>query len=250
MPAYPPNRRDPSSSRDVYPKRPDTALLSPVTPAVTGIIYPSPVDAPTEVDPTRYRQMHPSDRASSSHRRPEPAEFSVDESVAPSAALQSIDELWDTIREKKAIKMAKERPKVQSLEEIAHDIPAQEQPGVEIPVFESQGSIPQHALKKQKSISSFRESTDGRSIVAEDIHVSFQRNRLVLTWATAEISEWEEDGCIVRDRLERHFNRAIPMPEGTRFEEIQGAMIGRRLTLRYPNMRCYRIEARSRSGES
>lgn len=73
--------------------------------------------------------------------------------------------------------------------------------------------------------SSFRESTDGRSIVAsfdmhdvpkQNIHVSFQRTRLVITWEVAELYEWEENGYVMRERLERMFNRTLPLPEGTR----------------------------------
>jgi hypothetical protein len=34
------------------------------------------------------------------------------------------------------------------------------------------------------------------------------------------------------------------------FDEVQALMNGRRLSLRYPNMRCLRVEARSRSGNT
>ena len=73
--------------------------------------------------------------------------------------------------------------------------------------------------------SSFRESTDGRSIVGtfdmrdvpkQNIHVSFQKIRLVITWETAELYEWEENGYIMRERSERMFHRTLPLPEGTR----------------------------------
>lgn len=92
------------------------------------------------------------------------------------------------------------------------------------------------------SRSTFRESTDGRSIVAtfdlpdvakQDIHVSFQRNRLVVTWATAEISEWEEDGIIMRERLERMFNRTLPLPEGTKVIDQFPYCLDLQLSLRY-----------------
>lgn len=79
--------------------------------------------------------------------------------------------------------------------------------------------------------SNFRESTDGRSMVAtfemppevgkQDIHLSFQRNRLVVTWETIEVSEWEEDGVVMRERLERMFHRTLPLPEGTRVSRFQ-----------------------------
>lgn len=73
--------------------------------------------------------------------------------------------------------------------------------------------------------SDFRESTDGRAIVAtfelpevakEDIHVSFQRNRLVLAWETRELYEWEEDGVVLRELIRTVHHRTLPLPEGTR----------------------------------
>jgi hypothetical protein len=130
--------------------------------------------------------------------------------------------------------------------------------------------------------SNFRESTDGRSLVVnfelpdvdkQDIHISFQRNKLVLTWETAEITEWEEeDGIILREQVRRMYHRTLPLPDGTRvrvkpffknrpifliihfffllqFEEIHAQMTSKGLTLRYPNMRCYRVDVRS-SGNS
>ena len=75
-----------------------------------------------------------------------------------------------------------------------------------------------------------RESTDGRSIVAtfelpvevskQDIHVSFQRNKLILTWEYAEIEEWMEDGVLNRERTLKHFHRTVPLPEGTRVSSL------------------------------
>ncbi|RDB26265.1 hypothetical protein Hypma_006610 [Hypsizygus marmoreus] len=232
----------------------DKANPSPVTPAVTGIVYPStPLDSITEADSSHYRM--PSNRF---YTHPNIAASTLDDGAPrPLSEGHSLDQLWGTIRQQKELKMAKERPKVQSLEEMANELSLEPNP-VDIPVLESQPSAPR-SLKKQKSISSFRESTDGRSIVAtfdlpnvekQDIHVSFQRTRLVVTWATAELSEWEEDGVLMRERFERMYHRTLPLPEGTKFEEVRGVRNGRQLTLRYPNMRCYRVESRSRSGES
>ena len=77
--------------------------------------------------------------------------------------------------------------------------------------------------------SDFRESTDGRAIVAkfelpdvakEDIHVSFQRNKLVITWETGEIHEWDEDGVILREYIRNTHHRTLPLPEGTRVRSM------------------------------
>jgi HSP20 family molecular chaperone IbpA len=54
-------------------------------------------------------------------------------------------------------------------------------------------------------------------VAKEDIHISFQRNRLILTWGTGEIHEWEEDdGVIYREHVRKMYHRTLPLPEGTR----------------------------------
>ncbi|KAJ7593228.1 hypothetical protein C8J56DRAFT_493510 [Mycena floridula] len=139
------------------------------------------------------------------------------------------------------------------------EIPAQELSGALAADTSKSSEKKKPPLKRQKSVTSFREAPDGRTIVAsfdmrgvikENVHVSFQRHRLVVTWVSLEISETEEDGCLVREKHERNFQRTLPLPEGTRFEEITGAMSGRHLLLRYPNSRSFRVENRSASGES
>jgi len=249
MPTYVHNRKDHTLAHD-------KANLSPVTPAVTGIDYPCGEDATTETGTNGHRGY----MAQQFYTLPNIAASSIDDVAEPPTDSNTLDLIWGTIRLEKERKMAKERPKVQSLEEISRELAATPgPPPIQIPVMESHHSAPK-SLKKQKSISTFRESTDGRSIVAtfelppelekQDVHISFQRNRLIVTWEIIEISEWEEDGCFNRERVERIFHRTLPLPEGTRFEEIHAQMTGRGLTLRYPNMRSYRVEARSRSAES
>ncbi|KAF9532507.1 hypothetical protein CPB83DRAFT_846897 [Crepidotus variabilis] len=232
--------------RDVRPSP------SPVTPAVTGIVYPRTEDASTELE--SYHAPRPTGRRLYTH--PNIAGSTI-EDVEPPADARSLDLLWGNIRQEKEKKMAKERPKVQSLEEMAQDLLAVEHTPLQIPLMESP---PLSGPRKQKSVSEFRESTDGRAIVAtfelpdvakEDIHVSFQRNKLVLTWESGEINEWEEeDGVVLREHVRKMFHRTLPLPEGTRFEEIRAQMTSRGLVLRYPNMRCYKVESRSRSGDS
>ncbi|KAG5649771.1 hypothetical protein H0H81_002097 [Sphagnurus paluster] len=256
MPAYTQNTRKEHltiPNHNGAQRSQDRTNPSPIT-AVTGIIYPStPLDNITEADTSVYRA--PPNRF---YNHPNVAASAIEDAAPrPLSDSNSLDHLWGAIRQQKELKMAKERPKVQSLEEMANDLSLEQQYPIDIPVLES-GSAPK-SIKKQKSISSIRESTDGRMMVAtfdlrdvakEDVHVSYQRNRLIITWATAEISEWEEDGVVMRERLERIYNRTLPLAEGTKFEEIRGLMNGRQLTLRYPNMRCMRVEPRSRSGES
>ena len=121
----------------------------PPTPAVTGIIYPSssPMDAPTETESTRYRP--PPNRF---YRHPNVAASSIDDVPESVADGQSLDQLWGSIRQQKEQKMAKERPKIQSLEEAVNEVPSEHpQAGVDVPVLESQASG-RKSLQKQKSM--------------------------------------------------------------------------------------------------
>jgi HSP20 family molecular chaperone IbpA len=112
---------------------------------------------------------------------------------------------------------------------------------------------PKVKRKKSTDCVSFRESPSGRTITAtfdlpeikkEQAHVSFRWNHLVVTWQTVKITEKEEDGRLVREREEKKYTRTIPLPEGTKFEEIRAVMDNRRLILNYPNMRTVRVEPR------
>lgn len=133
MPAYI-NRRD------------DKAIQSPVTPAVTGIDYPSNDDASTEVDLYNSRRM-----ARGLYTHPNIAGSSI-EDVEPPADARSLNLIWDTIRQEKEKKMAKERPKVQSLEEAAQELLGAEQAPVRIPLMESPPVSPPKSVKKHKSM--------------------------------------------------------------------------------------------------
>ncbi|KAJ3714225.1 hypothetical protein F5878DRAFT_588800 [Lentinula raphanica] len=190
---------------------------------------------------------------SSSSNSQEVDETSLEESYIPPVD-DGLDNLWETLRQKKELKMAKETPKVQSLQEqpVEEEFSPIEAPDVDVPV----GAQRPEMLRRQKSITSFRESSDGRIIAAfiemrgvqkQDVHVSYSRNRLVISWKTVEISEYEENGRVIRERLERDFQRVHPLPEGTRFEEISGVMNGKFLVLRYPNSRSFRVENRPSS---
>lgn len=127
-------------------------------------------------------------------------------------------------------------------------------------VIESNNGAPPKSPRRQKSLSNFRESQDGRCIVAtfemapevakQDVHISFQRNRLVITWTHNEVTEWKDNGIFNRERVQKYYNRTLPLPEGTRHEEIHAQMSKQRLLVRYPNSRCLRVDrGRNRSGE-
>ncbi|TFK75214.1 hypothetical protein BDN72DRAFT_563461 [Pluteus cervinus] len=226
----------------------DKPLLSPATPAVTGLVYPSPIDAQNEMVDRggRYASYHPQPEPYADNDLP-----SVDD-VSDNPPDNALDDVWRTIQAEKTLKMAKERPKVKSLEEPVYEPGINEQLHIDVPLAPSHESPPRPALTRQKSITAFRESTDGRSIVAtfmlpqglskQDVHVSFRKDRLIVTWETIEEAEWEAEEGFVRERLVHVFHRTIPLAEGTRFEEVYCSMNGRRLSLRYPNMRCVRVD--------
>ncbi|PPR00779.1 hypothetical protein CVT24_000744 [Panaeolus cyanescens] len=229
----------------------DKVIPSPVTPAVTGIDYPTIDDNSTDYVPRRARGFF---------THPNTAGSTIDD-VEPPADARSLDQLWGSIRQEKEKKMAKEKPKVQSLEELTHELRA-----MEIAPMQRQGTSPDvtpppvsapKSPRRQKSIANFRESTDGREIVAtfdipnvskDDIHISFQKGKLILTWDVIEESQHWQHG--VRERSHKSYHRTLPLPEGTRFEEVHAQWSSRGLVLRYPNMRCLRKNGHSRSGES
>ncbi|KAL1724127.1 hypothetical protein EV715DRAFT_285299 [Schizophyllum commune] len=257
---------------------------SPIGPAVTPIYYPAPPStattrrqAPrasgngaylTPPSSTSKRGGGEGSSSSSSQRIPVNERLPVDERMPDDDDLNdlvdapddinALNAVWTSIRRQKESKMAKEKPKV-DLQEIANEMVAQ----AEDPAFDQEMSVleeapPPKSLKRQKSIAAYRESSDGRYIVAtfdmrgvakEDIHVKMsfsQRNKpnILLTWASAEITEWEDGGVIYRERLEVICHRTIPLPERTQFKEIYAAMNKEFLVIKYPNMRCIRVDQR------
>lgn len=57
---------------------------------------------------------------------------------------------------------------------------------------------------------------DMPGVKKQDVHVSFQRSRLVITWETVNVTEREEKGQIIRERKEKIYSETIPLPEGTK----------------------------------
>jgi len=106
-------------------------VTSPITPAttagVTGIVFPSPLESsPSEPLPTvrrrPLRRMSTIDstasKCDSSTSKPNLVEISPNVSVPPQVDdTAALDDLWNSLRAEKELKMDKERPKVKSLEE-------------------------------------------------------------------------------------------------------------------------------------
>ncbi|KAF8735987.1 hypothetical protein AX14_001065 [Amanita brunnescens Koide BX004] len=266
---------------------------SPVTPAVTGIAYPTeeeddlefdePLNSTSNAGDNSRGQRLPitidqnrNDNRNSGNTYNQPgngnmASSSQDDNSSEllggtAGGENTLDHIWDAIREKKARRMAKERPKVESLEEITGELALSDRPlrpTLEQHNPHSQGAHPHshhqpsaaqmmdnletmsvpmpisrdpmqggqesssRQVKRRKSIVSFRESRDGRSMNAtielppevkkQDVHISFNAKRLVVSWMVIDITEWEEDdGRIIRERVEQIFQRTLPLGEGTK----------------------------------
>lgn len=168
MPAHGYNRKDlittTSSGGGARLPQDKLALLSPVT----GLDYPSRVDTSPEPDSRRFHYQPSSNTTMSpAHHQPQTNNrlytlpnaggSSIDggaTELPPNTV--SLDDVWGAIRQKKERQMAKEKPKVQSFEEISPELlpssGAQEDgPSVRIPVMESHVS-PTKSVKKQKSM--------------------------------------------------------------------------------------------------
>lgn len=143
-----------------------SAFPPPANPAVLGIDYPSRMDTLSEIDSRRLQYNNQASSISSSHQPqtntrlynlPNAGGSSIDDTADPPVNTLSLDDVWSAIRQKKERQMAKEKPKVQSLEEVTTEqlvtsAPGQDEgPSVRIPVMESHVS-PTKSLKKQKSM--------------------------------------------------------------------------------------------------
>lgn len=180
----------------------------------------APATTPPHETPT---PSEPADRQFASPSRPLNPDSSED-SMGPPTPIdrdyQSLGLLWDALRDKKARQMAKEAPKVKSLEEGIHDLDLAHHP--------RRPHSPNHMPGIKKS----------------QVHISYRGHYLIVDWETVNITEHEEGGKIVRDRKEKKYSRTLPIPDGTRFEEVRASMDGRHLILTYPNMRPMRVEPR------
>jgi len=183
---------------------------------------------------------------------PIPRRSSEDSGGAATKDISSLNELWNTLRQQKQRQMAKEPPKVSSLKAPTPSIHSPAPSRTPDPVGVRKVMSPQ-PLKRRKSNVSFRESRDGRTVTAtfnlpgikkHNAHVSYRGSHLTVTWETVKITEIDEGGTLVREREKKEFSRTIPLPEGTKFEEVGARMDDRYLILTYPNMRSVRVEPR------
>lgn len=140
--------------------------------------------------------------------------------------------IWEQVREAKSKQLEALPSKVKSL-----DIPK---------LHRSEAVGLNRTLTKRKSMVNFKEASDCETVTAtfemggvkkQDMHVSFRINRIVVTWRRTRIVEKMEGSVKVRERQEKQYNQIIPIPEGTRFEDIRATRDARRLHLTYPNFK-------------
>ncbi|KIY71504.1 hypothetical protein CYLTODRAFT_408042 [Cylindrobasidium torrendii FP15055 ss-10] len=265
--------------------------LTPTTNSPTHVVVPrAPSDRNSEAGPSSsgtVRLLSRSDPASPPPR----GEFSFsEEDSLPITAEESsnMDDLWGMLRQQKGVKMSKEQVKVKSLEQhsrtagqidsqhafqashrdTAQDRQTQREPSQrshrerqrdqneEATVVQSPAASPTQqptkSLKRVRSLTSFRESDDGRTLIVffdvtnvlrENVHVSFKPPRVIISWFIQTITETEdEEGRIIIERLQKDYQRTLPLPRETKYEEIRGAFNGHHLVLRVPNYRAYRVD--------
>ncbi|KIY44058.1 hypothetical protein FISHEDRAFT_31442, partial [Fistulina hepatica ATCC 64428] len=180
-------------------------------------------------------------------------------------APDDVENVWERVRSQKERLLVKEKDKVDftpvDLDELDKTSEARNAPSTMLQLEEAAPPESHHSRhpKRTKSISNFRESSDGKTIIAsfdlrgvpvEDVQLQLRpalcprsRSNIFLTWATAELAEWEEDGVMYRDRMEVICQRTVPLPEGATIKDVYAAMHNGYLVMRYPNMRCIKYES-------
>ncbi|KAJ7364078.1 hypothetical protein DFH08DRAFT_838285 [Mycena albidolilacea] len=98
-------------------------ITSPITPAttagVTGIVFPFPPESSTSESPSivRPRPLRRVSRIDTPASKRDLIEISSNVSVSQVEDAAALDDLWNSLRAQKELKMAKEHPKVKSLGE-------------------------------------------------------------------------------------------------------------------------------------
>ena len=68
----------------------------------------------------------------------------------------------------------------------------------------------------------------------EDVTIDLQNNRLVVSGEANFSEQKEENGYVVKERRSGKFSRAVPIPKGTKPEDIKASMEHGVLTVTYP----------------
>ena len=68
----------------------------------------------------------------------------------------------------------------------------------------------------------------------EDVTIDLQNGRLIVSGEAKYSDEKEENGYVVKERRSGKFSRAVPVPQGTKPEDIKASMEHGVLTVTYP----------------
>ena len=68
----------------------------------------------------------------------------------------------------------------------------------------------------------------------EDVTIDLQNNRLIVSGEANFSDEKEENGYVVKERRSGRFSRTVPIPQGTKPEDIKASMENGVLTVTYP----------------
>ncbi|PIL35659.1 hypothetical protein GSI_02389 [Ganoderma sinense ZZ0214-1] len=166
----------------------------------------------------------------------------------------SLDSLWDEVRQAKEVELESSPSKVKSLEGATLSL-GSSQSGTAPVRRQTTGEQPQSPgrkrVTKRRSSVNFRESADGRNIMVtfdmtgvkkQDMHVSYRSSRLIVNWKVERTTEKQEEDGVVREREVRRYSHTIPLPEGTKFEEVRASRDSQRLTLTLPSWKCVRMD--------
>ncbi|KAI0041699.1 hypothetical protein FA95DRAFT_1565112 [Auriscalpium vulgare] len=153
-------------------------------------------------------------------------------SAEPSSlAESSLDYVWSEVRRRNERAMAKTPSKVESLEAAY--------PPDGLAVHRERRAGP---LRPEDQLT-FADSPDGRrekatfnlpGVRKEKMHVSYRVDRLVVTWKTVSITDVVEGDKVFRDKEEKTSTRIIPLPAGTKFEDIEAFKEHPGLVVSYP----------------
>jgi len=68
----------------------------------------------------------------------------------------------------------------------------------------------------------------------EDVSIDLQNNRLVVSGETNFSKDTQENGYVVKERRRGKFSRAIPLPSGTKTDQIKASMENGVLSITFP----------------
>ena len=70
----------------------------------------------------------------------------------------------------------------------------------------------------------------------EDVVIDLHNNRLIISGETKFEKNTEENGYVVKERRRGKFSRTLPLPTGTKAEEIKASMENGVLTVTFPKV--------------